>query len=1548
MDLCAVQEDTNSYCSYDPYQIFEVLHTPCLILTVTVVRGRNITMGFQDLYDTPDPFLKLVMKSSPEGKKWTTVKTDDPNPVWHETFTFYVNFQQANILEISLMEYNSIWFNQLVGTVYFDLVNINEMGVRQLETFVFNGISQVDIEFLLEFDRNPTLRYSLCLSDQEKEFLKKRKENVLPAMNAFLGETDGPASVEEVPTVAVIGSGGGFRALTAYSGVFKALMETGILDCSTYCCGLSGSSWFLSTLYSQPGWPDQLDMTEFLEELMNKVDKKLTRFLNASTLYTFYKIMAEKRRERQPVSFTDIFGRMVGETLIPERMDSTLTAQREKIKDGACPMPLYTCVHVKKDVPARSFQEWVEFSPYEIGMPKYGTFMDSSLFGSKFFMGKLVKQYKEQPLHFLQGIWGSAFCILFKRLFEDNSRIDPTEMLREQLQDQLVEDGKNSSSDCSDDDSDDDSNDSSENWSSTDSDASSVVARSSKKIDDGDDHMDSGVQESPEKSEVREKTSEQKMMAKNSQDLGSDEDSADNMTDKTDSAYEGEEDDIEDEDEMDVEETVKPGILKKIRKSSLETKLLQKQLHTLQNSSTPCGANAVAGQPLNSSGSTHLDQSDGLKKSVNWGACPKHNRGKSSKVTEERRSAYKRAGSSMRKSRSGSKSYWKGFIKGLVESNSWEILSTRQGRAAVIHNFMRGLNLQQTYPISPFTPIDQRVIEGDEFDGNFEMHSTSVKHIYMVDAGLTFNSPYPLVLRPQRQVDIILSFDFSARSSDAHQPFKELLLAEKWAKLNRLPFPPIDTSVFEREGMKELYIFRHPTDPHCPIVFHFPLVNKTFRDFKAPGVPRQTEEEVNFANFDIFDDPKAPYSTFNFTYTHENFKRLSQLTEYNTLKHVEDIRQVMKEVVTEKRVGPPRVPIQSKDIKLLRMNSVQEMRKLRKFISSMESRSSISCPSRPGGARASMTLTPDSPHRQQSPGHHQRNMTRSFSSSQNSFVFGTSPNDQLSCFTAASFSSSKDFGNDLMGASLPSGLIHRMRQQQQQQAEFHDQGKPIPGPCQPLTPTDSVYGTPPSDLDNFPEAGSSPRLSVSSQGSAYSTPPKDNSEWMTFIRGRRLSNINEDAVDSIRSELPQELSIIKESNSSTRKKPRVITCSAQPLIVQSNTIQSSLPAKSPKSVKSRSPSPSPKLKIPTKFSFEDLARPELDISGKPNSNGSSDSSGVWSMTSGSGSTQSGSGKFTPAALDLFKKKKTRKESPPNPFFKNAYFMRSTLNSSGSTSSSLGVLDEKPVKFEQGKSYRLSPQPLAMDSIQSLNPSAETNRSTFLPKSPLVQDKTLTQSQVSPINHQQSHSSSSEEFHNAPSAFKADGSPVEDPNLAKMFYESAKNKRKLFRRQSTVSSLNSISLEDRTQSSVSDSSHAIAGEQNENMEEQPSRFRELFHSLEQQSHDKNVGSYSSSSVSERFFSVTSDRSNSSTSDRFTSVTDDPTDTCFDADIMDLSQFGSVVDSNDTDREAGIVGVRLMETESPSSSKAPLMHSQTMQHQVIKETSEIWFDAKPCLS
>lgn len=52
----------------------------------------------------------------------------------------------------------------------------------------------------------------------------------------------------------------------------------------------------------------------------------------------------------------------------------------------------------------RSFyQEWMEFSPYEVGMTKYGTFVKTEHFGCKFFCGYLHTKYPEPTLEYLQG-----------------------------------------------------------------------------------------------------------------------------------------------------------------------------------------------------------------------------------------------------------------------------------------------------------------------------------------------------------------------------------------------------------------------------------------------------------------------------------------------------------------------------------------------------------------------------------------------------------------------------------------------------------------------------------------------------------------------------------------------------------------------------------------------------------------------------------------------------------------------------------------------------------------------------------------------------------------------------------------------------------------------------------------------------------------------------------------------------------------------------------------------------------------------------------------
>ncbi|BFZ00505.1 hypothetical protein BsWGS_03542 [Bradybaena similaris] len=1270
------------------------------------------------------------------------------------------------------MESNSLWFDQKVGTVYYDIVNIREMDKPLVETFIFNKISQVDIEFKLEFDRNPTLRYSLCLSTQEKAFMELRKEKTLEEMRKLLGVEDGPLDIDEVPTIAVMGSGGGFRAMTGYSGVFKALSESGVLDCSMYACGLSGSSWLLSTLYSHPKWPN-LDMNEFLDELKHNIDKSLLRFLNASTMYSYLRFMIQKRKDGQPVSFTDIFGRMVGETLLKGRMETTLTDQREKIKDGAIPMPLYTCVHVKKDVPARSFQEWVEFSPYEIGLPKYGTFMDSELFGSKFFMGKLVKQYKEQPLHFLQGIWGSAFCILFKRLLEDNRRIDPVEMVRQEMGKQLDEAGQESSSDCSDDEIDDstDSIDGEDgsiqiaaNGQHPSYDEKAEVYPPNDNASQDSFHMDntdnSKVTINDASVEILGSKAGEKKSKIQSQDyhVGIEDSEQDYHNDteeneQDDSAYEGEEDG-EDEDYDDDEETeirkIHSQAIKK--RGSVEMKRARQTKQSSKDSASPDNdltQESIEVPQLPASQKNHVSTSEPAcepKKSVNWGTCPTLGKTGDDVDCKKKRQAFNSA-TSVRKSRSGSKSYWNQLLKKIFEGNSWELLSTRRGRAAVIHNFMRGLSLQQTYPLSPFTPVDKRVKDGDLFDGNFEMHSTSVKHIYMVDAGLTFNSPYPLVLRPQREVDIILSFDFSARDSDNAQPFKELLLAEKWARLNRLPFPPIDTSVFEREGMKELYIFRHPTDPHCPVVLHFVLVNKTFRYYKKPGIPRETKEEFKFADFDIFDDPKAPYSTFNFTYAHKNFEQLSQLMEFNTLLHIDDIKEVIKDVIKKKREGPPRVPIQSKDIKLLHMKSVQERRKLRRFISRMESRKSSYTGTSPSTPFLTPTLNCDTNTNPFFP----RLQQEVLLSPSNDIIASPTPSDRL----ADSFSRSAR------------GKRH-------------------------LHPNDIISESEEMNYTESTENDVTGQFSVSPNSSSFQNIFNNSTEKSDQIRHLRQTSSLNKTITNMHTLQPADVCGGPEEHMSVTECdlqfcPNRHTSSASKRelkdtdFTDQSSIDSSLVtcstfqnvARSQLASGVKCPDTSKYYKTQSDSSGYGGSGAEVSLDGTTKVHASqtgTPGTGTFSIDS----TGSGySAKYTPGG-------KLNNHTPANPFFK---------------------------KFINMTSSRSSLSPSASDSSQSLN-SPEDIRSSKQVGRLNLRSPRLSPLVVSSNNKPQSppevqrlpSSATLEIFSLAPEAFKSDGTPVFDSQQAKMYYEGAKSKRKFFRRQSTVSSMNSISLDENKPSS----------------------------------------------------------------------------------------------------------------------------------------------------
>lgn len=67
------------------------------------------------------------------------------------------------------------------------------------------------------------------------------------------------------------------------------------------------------------------------------------------------------------------------------------------------------------------------------------------------------------------------------------------------------------------------------------------------------------------------------------------------------------------------------------------------------------------------------------------------------------------------------------------------------------------------------------------------------------------------------------------------------------------------------------------------------------------GVPRKTTEEKDFGDFSVFEDPEAPYSTFNFHYLPKPFDRLEALSKFNTLLGGQTMKDVIAECVKKRR-----------------------------------------------------------------------------------------------------------------------------------------------------------------------------------------------------------------------------------------------------------------------------------------------------------------------------------------------------------------------------------------------------------------------------------------------------------------------------------------------------------------------------------------------------------------------------------------------------------------------------------------------------------------------
>lgn len=168
------------------------------------------------------------------------------------------------------------------------------------------------------FSDFPDLRLDLRLSDSEEQFCAKRCHVVLDGMHRFIGGGgDAGCEAAEVPRVCLMTSGGGFRAMIAYAGAYEALYRLGIVDCVTYVAALSGSAWFLATLYSHPEFPANPEVgSKISGEIRSCVKKRWQIHLSPPWSSRYLRKIIGKSVAGQPVSFTDFYGYLVGQHLL--------------------------------------------------------------------------------------------------------------------------------------------------------------------------------------------------------------------------------------------------------------------------------------------------------------------------------------------------------------------------------------------------------------------------------------------------------------------------------------------------------------------------------------------------------------------------------------------------------------------------------------------------------------------------------------------------------------------------------------------------------------------------------------------------------------------------------------------------------------------------------------------------------------------------------------------------------------------------------------------------------------------------------------------------------------------------------------------------------------------------------------------------------------------------------------------------------------------------------------------------------------------------------
>ncbi|MCJ1418266.1 hypothetical protein MMC32_004613 [Xylographa parallela] len=413
-----------------------------------------------------DAEVKLSDASKPEpetvesGRSWFG---DDNSPAWT---IFSSSFASAGA-SISSIEWSNMgdnitdyimpdWAKALPGFVKKLQLEL-EMAPGSLADEIWQEASDPYIN--AEIARSARVRIGKGLCKEEQNFQDRRKEHVTLALARYLGIPEGEIDPEDVPTIAMCGSGGGLRALVAGTGSYLSAHEAGLFDCITYTAGVSGSCWLQALFHSSLAGQNHQRLVEHLKRRLGVhiafPPPALNLLTSAPTNKFLLSGFVEKLKGDPDADFgvVDAYGLLLAARLLVPRgelgvdaRDLKLSNQRAFVDDGANPLPIYTAVRheipldevktIKEKMEGaatpettelakqESWFQWFEFTPYEFWCEELDAGIPIWSLGRKFQNGIDVPRENglmlpELRVPQLLGIFGSAFCATLSHYYKE-------------------------------------------------------------------------------------------------------------------------------------------------------------------------------------------------------------------------------------------------------------------------------------------------------------------------------------------------------------------------------------------------------------------------------------------------------------------------------------------------------------------------------------------------------------------------------------------------------------------------------------------------------------------------------------------------------------------------------------------------------------------------------------------------------------------------------------------------------------------------------------------------------------------------------------------------------------------------------------------------------------------------------------------------------------------------------------------------------------------------------------------------------------------------